>query len=239
MPDQMDNVSITHYNQGESYIPKMRFEIEGIPGPGALVYSIIARKSPIMQDFYRMVIEDVLSKTPSGRILDVGTGPGYLPLQLAQMSSGLEIKAIDISPAMVEIARKNAQQMGLSGRVEFVLGSAEKMPFEQEHFDLVVSTGSFHHWAHPRECLKEVHRVLKRGGEAWIYDLRRDISREATLETRKRYGWLLSSVFLYLVRLHSSVRLDEVQELLSSPELDFSSKRVLDRGIILKQELKK
>lgn len=217
----------------------MEFKIEGIPGPGASVYSIIAQKSPFMQDFYRMVIEEVLSKMSSGRILDVGTGPGCLPLQLAQRSGGLEIKAIDISPDMIEIARKNAQQMGLSGCVEFVLGSAEKMPFEQGHFDLVVSTNSFHHWAHPEECLKEIHRVLRNGGEAWIYDLRRDITREAVLETRKRYGWLLSSVFLYLVRLHSSVRLDKVQQLLSSPELNFSSKKVVDRGIILKQELKK
>lgn len=80
---------------------------------------------------------------------------------------------------------------------------------------------------------------MKNGGEAWIYDLRRDITREAVLETRKRYGWLLSSVLLYLVRLHSSVRLDKVQQLLSSHELNFSSKKVVDRGIILKQELKK
>ena len=218
---------------------KKLFKIEGIPKPGAIVYSAIVAKSPIMKDFYHMVAEEVLLKISSGRILDIGTGPGYLPLEIGQRSSGLEIKAIDISSTMVEIAKQNGQKMGLQERVEFLFGSAENIPFEEGHFDLIVSTGSFHHWAKPKECLKEIHRVLKNGGEAWIYDLRQDITKEAKLETRKRYGWLLSSLFLYIVRLHSSVRAQEVQELLSSPELNFSSKSVEDRGIILKQELKK
>ena len=218
---------------------KKLFKIEGIPKPGAIVYSAIVAKSPIMEDFYHMVAEEVLLKMSSGKILDIGTGPGYLPLEIAQRSSGLEVKAIDISSTMVAIAKQNSQKMGLQGRVEFLFGSAEKIPFEQGYFDLIVSTGSFHHWAEPKECLKEIYRVLKNGGEAWIYDLRRDITKEARLEARKRYGWLLSSLFLYIVRLHSSVNAQEVQKLLSSPELNFSSKRVEDRGIILKQELKK
>jgi ubiquinone/menaquinone biosynthesis C-methylase UbiE len=218
---------------------KKLLRIEGIPKPGAIIYSAIVAKSPIMKDFYHMVAEEVLSKMSSGKILDIGTGPGYLPLEIGQRSQGIEIKAIDISPAMVEIAEQNSQKMGLSERVEFLFGSAEKIPFEQGYFDLIVSTGSFHHWAQPKECLKEIHRVLKNGGEAWIYDLRRDITKEAKLEARKRYGLLLSSFFLYIVRLHSSVRAQEVQELLSSPELPFSSKEIADRWIILKQELKK
>lgn len=216
-----------------------KLKIEGIPKPGAIVYSAIVAKSPIMKDFYHMVAEEVLLKISSGKILDIGTGPGYLPLEIAQRSSGLEIKAIDISSAMVEIAKKNSQEMGLQERVEFIFGSAENIPFEDGYFNLIVSTGSFHHWAEPKECLKEIHRVLKDGGEAWIYDLRQDITKKAKLETRNRYSWLLSSLFLYIVRLHSSVHAQEVQELLSSPELEFSSKRVEDRGIILKQELKK
>ncbi len=215
------------------------FKIEGIPRPGAIVYSAVVAKSPVMQDFYHIVAEEVLSKISSGRILDIGTGPGYLPLEIGQKSKDIEIKAIDISPAMVEIARRNAREIGLQERVEFLFGSADNMPFTEGYFDLIVSTGSFHHWAEPEACLKEIYRVLKNGGEAWIYDLRRDISKEARLEARRRYGWLLSSLFLYVVRLHSSIGAKEVQELLSSPELYFSSKRVEDRGVILKQALQK
>ena len=218
---------------------KSLFKIEGIPSPGAKIYSIIVARSPIMKDFYHAVAEEVLSKISSGRILDVGTGPGYLPLEIAKSSQALEVRAIDISPAMVRIANENSHKMGLPGRVEFQFGSAASIPFEDGYFDLVVSTGSFHHWAKPKECLKEIYRVLKEGGEAWIYDMKRDIAEGDRIQLRKRYGWFLSFLFLNIVRLHSSVRSLDVQELLSSPELGFSSKRVEDIGIILKQQLTK
>jgi ubiquinone/menaquinone biosynthesis C-methylase UbiE len=218
---------------------KSLFKIEGIPRPGAIVYSAIVAKSHIMKDFYYEVAEEVLSKISAGRILDIGTGPGYLPLEIGRKSQGLEIKAIDISAAMVEIARRNSQEMGLSGRVEFLLGSAENIPFEPGYFDLVVSTGSFHHWANPEKCLAEIHRVLKNGGEAWIYDPSRDVSKEVRIEIRNKYGWFLSSLFLGVVRLHSSVSAKGVEKLLSSLDVSFSSKNVVNRGVYIKQELKK
>jgi ubiquinone/menaquinone biosynthesis C-methylase UbiE len=215
------------------------FKIEGIPAPGAKIYSTIVARSPVMKDFYHEVAEEVLAKISSGRILDVGTGPGYLPFEIARNSPALEIRAIDISPAMVRIARENSQTKGLSGRVEFQSGSAESMPFETGYFDLVVSTASFHHWAKPKDCLKEIYRVLKNGGEAWIYDLNPDIAEDQRRQLRKKYGWFLSGLVLNVVKLHSLASLQEVRQLISSPELDFSSARVENRGILLKQHLTK
>ncbi len=87
------------------------FKIEGIPNPGAKVYSIIVARSPIMKDFYREVGEEVSSKTSSARMLDIGTGPGYVPLEIARGSQNLEIKAIDISSAMVRIASRNIRRI--------------------------------------------------------------------------------------------------------------------------------
>ena len=215
------------------------FRIDGIPNPGAKVYSIIVAISPIMKDFYREVGEEVSSKTSSARILDIGTGPGYVPLEIARRSQNLEIEAIDISPAMVRIASKNAKDADLSGHVQFRYGSAESIPFEDGYFDLVISTLSFHHWAKPTECLKEIHRVLRNGGEAWIYDLRRDPTKEARAQLRNRHGWFLSFLVLYFVRLHSSVRLQDIQEVISLSEIGFSEKSMEDRGIILKLRLLK
>ena len=212
------------------------FRIEGIPNPGAKVYSIIVARSPVMKDFYREVAEEVCSKVSSGKILDIGTGPGYVPLEIARRSQNSEIKAIDISPAMVRIASKNAKDAELSGHVQFQYGSAESIPFEDGYFDLIISTLSFHHWAKPRECLNEIHRVLRNGSEAWIYDLRRDPTKEARAQLRNRYGWFLSFLILYVVRLHSSVTL---QEVISLSETGFSKKGMEDRGIILKLRLVK
>jgi ubiquinone/menaquinone biosynthesis C-methylase UbiE len=140
---------------------------------------------------------------------------------------------------MVRIASKNAKDAGLSGRVKFQYGSAESIPFGDGYFDLIISTLSFHHWANPRECLKEIHRVLKNGGETWIYDLRRDVTKEVRSQLTNRYGWFLSFLVLYFVRLHSSVRLQEVRELVSLSEIGFSEKSMEDRGITLKLRLLK
>ena len=215
------------------------FKIEGISNPEAKVYSKIVARSPFMKDFYREVAEEVSSKVSSEKILDIGTGPGYVPLEIARKSQNLEIKAVDISPAMVRIASKNAEDAGLSGRVQFQYGSAESIPFGDGYFDLIISTISFHHWAKPKECLKEIHRVLKNNGEAWIYDLRRDPTKEARAQLRNRYGRFLSFLVLYFVRPHSSVKLQDFREVIPLSGIGFSENSIEDRGIILKLRLLK
>jgi len=218
---------------------KKNFKIEGIPNPGAKIYSLIAAKSPLLKDFYKEVAEEVCSKISSGRILDIGTGPGYLPIEIAKRSQNLEIIGIDISPAMVKIAGMNKENMRLTERVKFQLTSAANLPFEAGYFDFVLSTGSFHHWMEPTKCLKEIHRVLKDNSEAWIYDIRRDTTKEINTQLRKKYGWFLSFFFLNVIRAHSSVLLGDVKEILSFPEINFSKNCLEDKGIFLKVVLSK
>ena len=214
-------------------------KIEGIPGPGAKIYSNIVSISPVMKDFYRGVVDEVLSKVPAGRILDIGTGPGYVPIMMAKKSNNLEIKGIDISQAMVNIAAKNARKAGLSERLEFKPGSAGSVPFGDGYFDLVITTLSFHHWSKPVESLKEIRRVLTSGGEVWIYELQRDMTPEAKRQLRARYGWFLYLVIMYLVRLHSSMSVQEIRQLLSKLAAVFPQNRIEDRGHVIKVSLMK
>jgi ubiquinone/menaquinone biosynthesis C-methylase UbiE len=214
-------------------------KIEGIPGPGAKVYSTIVAGSLIMQDFYREVTGEIASKVPSGRILDIGTGPGYIPIEVARASQNVEVKAIDISSAMVMIARQKAEDAGLSQRVQFEYGSAEHIPYGDGYFNLVVSTLSFHHWANRVECLKEMHRVLKVGGEAWIYELRKDTTPEAKKQLKDRYGRFVSFIVLYSVRLHSAMSLQEFEKITLLPQPGFSKMIIEDKGLALKLRLVK
>ena len=215
------------------------FDFEGIPGPAAKIYSLVIAQSPIMKDFYRGVTKEVSSRMSSGKLLDIGTGPGFIPLDIARISPDLEIKAIDISPAMVSVANKNARDAGLPGRVEFKFGSAQHIPFGDNHFDLIMSTLSFHHWASPEEGFKEIFRTLKPGGEAWIYEIRKDVPKEAKLQIQKSYGWFLTFIILYVVRLHSAVKLQRFQELHTLTELGFSRIEIEERGLTLKLRLLK
>lgn len=89
----------------------------------------------------------------------------------------------------------------------------------------------------PAVCIKEIHRVLKQDGEAWIYDLRRDTTSETNSQIRRKYGWFVLFVILNIVRLHSSVTLKRIEEILSAVGQEFSEKSIEDRRIILKLKL--
>jgi len=214
-------------------------KIEAIPDFVAPLYSLIARKSLCIKDIHVAVAEEVFSKISSGRVLDIGTGPGYVPFEIAKRASGLEITGIDLSPKMVEIAGKNAVDLGFSNRVKFQVANAGDLPFPDGYFDLVISTLSLHHWSNPPAYLKEICRVLKKNGEVYIYDLRKDTAREVNTQVKKKYGWFLSFLFLNIVRAHSSMTLKNAEEILSSLGPGFSKKSVQGEGIILKFSLLK
>ncbi|MBN1762169.1 MAG: class I SAM-dependent methyltransferase [Methanomicrobia archaeon] len=141
-------------------------KIESIPALGSYIYAFIARKSPPLRDLCKAVAAEVTGTITAGRILDIGTGPGYLLIEIAARAPGLELDGIDLSPAMVKIARKNAAKKGVADHVRFQRANAADLPFDDGSFDLILSTLSFHHWSRPLECLTEIRRVLKAQHEA-------------------------------------------------------------------------
>ncbi len=102
----------------------------------------------------------------ASRALDVGTGPGQLAFYLAQ--AGIDVTGIDISPKMVETARKKARERMLS--IDFQTGDAEHLPFEANTFDVVVSRNLVWTLPAPETAMREWHRVLKPGGRIIISD---------------------------------------------------------------------
>ncbi|GBC60227.1 hypothetical protein DENIS_1178 [Desulfonema ishimotonii] len=115
--------------------------------------------------------DDILTCRARGRLLDIGTGPGWLLVKLHEKSSDLRLTGLDISAPMITTARKNIRRLGLSEHIYFREGTAAHLPFAGNSFDIVVSTGSLHHWKEPVRGLNEVYRVLCPGGYALIYDL--------------------------------------------------------------------
>ena len=109
---------------------------------------------------------------PGGAVLEVAPGPGYLSIEIAKR--GYAVTALDISKSFVRIAGENAAREGVA--VDVRLGNAAAMPFAAESFDFVVCTAAFKNFSEPVRAINEMHRVLKRGGEALIIDLRKDAS---------------------------------------------------------------
>jgi ubiquinone/menaquinone biosynthesis C-methylase UbiE len=151
----------------------------GIEGYFAVKYAEWATNMEKMRDEYRKLAARVASAIQGGRILEVGPGPGYVSIEIARLLPGIEAIGLDLSETMVEIARRNADEYGVSERVEFRQGNGSQMPFEGSRFDFVVSGGSLHHWKEPLQVFSEIYRVLKPGCRALVSDLRRDAPQEA------------------------------------------------------------
>ncbi|MBO8174231.1 MAG: class I SAM-dependent methyltransferase [Thermococcus sp.] len=155
--------------------------IEGIPAPSAYLYNFMTKKR---RNFDKKIAEDVLSKIKEGRLLDVGTGPGTIPIEIAKASPNLEVWGIDISKTMIKLARKNAEKAGVEN-VKFEVMSAYDLKFPKEYFDLIISVGALHHFSNPLRAFNEMYKVLKPGEEAWIYDFITDVSKQELREFLK------------------------------------------------------
>jgi ubiquinone/menaquinone biosynthesis C-methylase UbiE len=151
----------------------------GIEGYFAVKYAEWARNSETMRDGYRKLAASAASAIQSGKVLEVGPGPGYVSIEVARLLPQVEVVGLDLSETMIEIARQNADEHGVSERVEFRQGNASHMPFDDSRFDFVVSGGSLHHWEESRQVFSEIYRVLKPGRRALVSDLRRDVPQKA------------------------------------------------------------
>jgi uncharacterized protein (TIGR02246 family) len=107
---------------------------------------------------------------PGARVLEVAPGPGYLAIELARR--GYAVTALDISQSFVRIARENAARAGV--HVDVHHGDAAHMPFADESFDYVVCVAAFKNFTDPAGAIDEMHRVVRPGGQASIFDLRKD-----------------------------------------------------------------
>ncbi|RLF79953.1 hypothetical protein DRN32_04045 [Thermococci archaeon] len=149
--------------------------IEGIPTPGAYIYNLMARRR---KSFDRVIVKEVLSKVKRGeKILDVGTGPGYIPIEMAKKNPNLEVWGVDISRAMIKLARKNAEKAGVNN-ITFEVMSVYELKLPENYFDLVISIGALHHFSNPLKAFDEMYRVLKSCGEVWIYDFITDVPKK-------------------------------------------------------------
>jgi ubiquinone/menaquinone biosynthesis C-methylase UbiE len=105
---------------------------------------------------------------PDDTVLDVACGPGLLACTFARIVR--HAVGVDITPAMLEQARKNQQQLGVSN-VSWQSGDVLSLPYPDHHFSIVASRFVFHHLLDPLAVLKEMKRVCKPGGRVVVADM--------------------------------------------------------------------
>jgi ubiquinone/menaquinone biosynthesis C-methylase UbiE len=97
-------------------------------------------------------------------MLDVGCGGGFTIRRLLKQSKDAQVYGIDLSEESVAKAKKVNADV-LDKQVFVTQGSAEKLPYEDEKFDLVTAVETVYFWPNLPGCLQEVRRVLKPGGK--------------------------------------------------------------------------
>jgi ubiquinone/menaquinone biosynthesis C-methylase UbiE len=173
-------------------------KIERIPGVLASAY--VKATAMVVESYYRPVAQEVVANLDEGTILDLGTGPGYLPVEIAKRSSLINVIGVDLSRKLIEMARSNAAKAGLTDRLTFQAGNAGRLDFADSSFDMVISTGMLHSLKEPVNVMQEIYRVLKPDREAWIFDP----AKVASAVDRRRWKESLNfreRFFLWLFKL--------------------------------------
>ena len=121
------------------------------------------------KDIYPLIASQIIERcgVKDGICIDIGSGPGALAVALAKITD-LNIYSADISARMNEIARKNIIKELLHHRIFPVKGDVHQLPFCDDFADLIVSRGSMFFWKDKEESFKEIYRVLKPEGWAYI-----------------------------------------------------------------------
>jgi 2-polyprenyl-3-methyl-5-hydroxy-6-metoxy-1,4-benzoquinol methylase len=116
-------------------------------------------------------IEALLDRVrPGMNVLELGCGPGWLTLAMAQR--GAVAHGLDISDAALRIAQSyyESVQHEVSGRAAYEVADLNTVDLPSEHYDVVAAKGTLHHLVNLDQVIERVHTALKPGGLFWVSD---------------------------------------------------------------------
>lgn len=129
-------------------------------------YGLDNDKSIKIATKWRRVLGDIVKGTPGRYALDIGTGCGQFALYLSNL--GFKVTAVDLSENMIALARKYSIEQKIN--IDFQIQDAERLKFDDNTFDVVVSRNLLWTLPNPEQALKEWHRVMKPGGTLVVSD---------------------------------------------------------------------
>ncbi|MFZ5519478.1 MAG: class I SAM-dependent methyltransferase [Candidatus Zhuqueibacterota bacterium] len=132
------------------------------------------------RDFVTFLIQE-LDLGYQSRILQLGSGAGWLSLELARRLPEASIVGLESDQALVQMASQNLKHMKLAN-LRFMCGELDQLDiFPNRSFDAVISNQQLHRWKSPQRIFNEFNRLLEKGGKYAIGDTRRDLKALAKL----------------------------------------------------------
>jgi ubiquinone/menaquinone biosynthesis C-methylase UbiE len=151
-------ISVPHPLNEQKDLVRKHFALQARAYPGSAKYRHAEKAQPMIE-----LADPVLKDT----VLDVATGWGFVALAFAPLVRS--VIGLDLTPEMVELAKKLAHERG-DPNVEFRVGDAEDLPFDAGSFDLVTCRAAFDHLGNPEKALREMKRVLAPRGRIVLYE---------------------------------------------------------------------
>ena len=102
---------------------------------------------------------------PTDNVLDVGCGAGWLSRRLAKLVPAGRVVGMDISDEMIRHARRSSVDFD---NLLFVRGEVAQIPWQPNFFSHVISVESSYYWRDPAAGIRDIFRVLREGGSAWM-----------------------------------------------------------------------
>ncbi|MBU1103741.1 MAG: class I SAM-dependent methyltransferase [Nanoarchaeota archaeon] len=163
---------------------------------------------------YHRVSKDIMTniKIKEGKVLDLACGYGGLIGTLQEYMVNSDLVGIDGSEWIIKLAKKTIK----SKNINFKVARAEKIPFKDESFDLVLCRDSVHHFKDPIKIFKEMYRVTKKSGIIYILDLRRDVPEKLIYDGLLEFFWTnptFTTEYLYSIR--ASYTISEIRKILN------------------------
>lgn len=112
-----------------------------------------------------------LELRPDSRVLELGPGPGYFSPAVARAVPEGKLVLVDVQQEMLDMARERLQKQGIEN-VEYRQGNAVSLPSEDDSFDTAYLVAVLGEVPDRRACLREIRRVLRRGGLISITEFR-------------------------------------------------------------------
>ncbi len=160
-------------------------------------------------------VENVINDTFSNndlKILDVGCGGGFLTNYLSERYS--TVIGLDASESSLEIAKKR----DISKKVDYIIGDAYKLPYENESMDVVCAMDFLEHVESPEKVVAECARILKPGGVFFFHTFNRNFL--SWLIVIKFMEWFVPNTPKHLHVLHLFIKPDELKAMMTIAKLE-------------------
>lgn len=142
------------------------------------VFSSVANKYDIMNDvmsvgihrIWKDAMMDWLAPRPGQRLLDVAGGTGDISFRFLKRAGRGHATVLDLTEPMLVEGRKRAEAASMSESLDWVVGDAMALPFEDNTFDVYTISFGIRNVTRPQEALNEAYRVLKPGGRLMVLE---------------------------------------------------------------------